>query len=116
MLLSAYANLKDQIEASLHLSPDALHVHVGLILFLVGAGLMRSERRFIYSLGWLLAVCLIGEIFDLSNAYGKGRRLLWLGSAKDIVNTMFWPAVWVIAGPLVARILRLRSPSVRPGR
>ena len=109
MFLSAYSQLKEIIGTSLHLAPDALHVHVGLILFLAGAALMRSERRFIYALAWLLAVCVVGEIFDLSNDLAKGYSLRWLNSAKDIVNTMFWPTLCVMAGPLVSRVLRLRS-------
>ena len=114
MLASAFASLKEVIESSSHLSADALHVHIGLVLFLIGAALMRSERRFLYSLGWLLAICLVGELFDLSKAYSEGSRLRWLGSAKDLVNTMLWPAAWVFGSPLAARVLRLRAASIQP--
>ena len=116
MLLSGYSHLKDLIGLTLHLSPDALHVHMGLVLFLGGAALIRSERRFVHALGWLLVVCVIGEVMDLSADYNKGYGLRWLNSAKDIVNTMFWPVAWVLFRPLVARVLPQRaSPSIPPG-
>jgi hypothetical protein len=107
--------MKDLIGLTLHLSPDALHIHMGLALFVGGAALMRTERRFVHALGWLLAVCLVGEALDLSADYSKGYGLRWLNSAKDIVNTMFWPAAWVLARPLMARLLPERVPLIPPG-
>lgn len=107
MFASAFADLKMLIGATLHLSPDALHVHVGLILFLAGAFLMRTQRRFLYSLGWLLALCLIGELMDLAHDLSNDHGLRWLNGLTDIVNTTFWPAIWVIVSPLAARVRQL---------
>jgi hypothetical protein len=113
MLFSAYYELKEVIAAALHLSSDALHVHVGLILFLAGAGLMRTERRFLYALAWLLAICCVGELVDLANDYSVGHRLRWMNSVKDIANTVFWPALWVIAlAPGWPSTSRLRASSL----
>ncbi len=58
---------------------------------------MLSERRFLHTLGWPLAICLLGEFFDLSNDYASGDRMRWMNSAKDIVNTLLWPSAWVVA-------------------
>ena len=113
--LSAFSYLKASIAGLLHLTPDALHVHAGLILFLAGAALLRTERRYLRAFGWLLVVCLIGEFLDLVIDYRDGSRLRWLNGAKDIVNTMFWPAVWVVAGPLVTRMMRRRPAPDRAG-
>lgn len=109
MFASVFADLKMLIGATLHLSPDALHVHVGLILFLTGAFLMRTQRRFLYSLGWLFGLCMVGEWMDLAHDLGHHHQLRWLNGVKDIVNTAFWPAIWVIASPLAER---LRRPSL----
>ena len=115
MLHIVFADFKNLLEASLHLSRDALHVHVGLVLFFAGAALIRSERRFLIAFGLLLALCLVGELFDLTAALNSGHRLRWLNSAKDIFNTMLWPGVWVMAGPQVLRLVRAnRIATVAP--
>lgn len=113
--MGVYAEIKEVIEVFLRMSADALHVHVGMILFLGAAALIRSRRRFAYALGCLLVLCLLGEVMDLSNAFAMGRRLRWAGSLKDIVNTMLWPTVCVVFGPTILRILRLNALGVELG-
>jgi 1,4-dihydroxy-2-naphthoate octaprenyltransferase len=113
MLLIAYADLKDLIEASFDLSSDALHVHVGLVLFFSGALLIRGERRLFYSLGALLALCLLGEMFDLSYDYSRGHELRWFNGFKDVVDTMLWPSILVVARPLVVRVFGYHARPTR---
>lgn len=111
MLVSLYANFKDLIEASLDLSPDVMHVHVGLLIFLTAAWLIRGRNRFVHALGLVLAACLIGEALDLSYAY-KWQGLGWkdgFHSVRDVVGTMFWPTVWVLLGPRPAGADRSRN-------
>jgi len=106
---NAYVGLKDLIGSVTHLSPDALHVHLGLAVFLAAAAVLRSDRRWLHAFGLLLLVSLGNEIMDLTIDYWHGDRLRWLNGLKDIVNTVFWPAVWVVCGPLVTRILSFRA-------
>ncbi|MGE0798655.1 MAG: hypothetical protein AB7G13_05770 [Lautropia sp.] len=106
-IVYAYSDLKDLIEWGSHLSRDALHVHIGLLLFIGMAAVFRSPGRFRRALGWLLVITLLGESFDAAIELARGRSPLWLGSAKDIVNTLLWPSILVFAGPKVARLLRL---------
>ena len=106
MLFTTISDLKDVLEATLHLSRDALHVHIGMIIFIAVAALLRGRRRFVLAFGALLALCLVGEMADFSYAVRRGIAFNWLASAKDVVNTMFWPAIGLVAGPQILRILR----------
>lgn len=90
---------KTALSETLHLSKDALHVHLGLLIYLVAAGLTRR------SLGsfvpWLILLVLeaINEGFDLLHDLrhgGLNARSL-LPGLKDGVNTMFWPTVLLVA-------------------
>ena len=106
MLFTTISDLKDVLEATLHLSRDALHVHIGMIIFIAVAALLRGRLRFVLAFGALLALCLVGEMADFSYAVRRGIAFTWLASAKDVVNTMFWPAIGLVAGPQILRILR----------
>ena len=106
MLFTTISDLKDVLEATLHLSRDALHVHIGMIIFIAVAALLRGRLRFALAFGALLALCLVGEMADFSYAVRRGIAFNWLASAKDVVNTMFWPAIGLVAGPQILRILR----------
>jgi hypothetical protein len=116
MFFSVIADLKDILEVTLHLSRDALHVHLGLAIFLACAAALPGERRFQVAFLLLLGLCLFGEVVDVSLALRSGETPRWLGSAKDIVNTMFWPAAWLAAGPAILRLLDLgRRPAAASG-
>ena len=75
------------------LSKDALHVYVGLgVLF--GAALLGRWRvgdwRPLFA---VLLVALAGELWDLIDNIRTAAPMQWRGHVKDIVNTLFWPAV-----------------------
>jgi len=105
MLYSLFSDLKDVISATLHLSRDALHVHIGLMIFIAGAALLRGPRRFEISFLVLLGLCLLGEVADAASAWNDVRGPNWLGGAKDILNTMFWPAMGLLTWPQIVRML-----------
>jgi len=109
MLLSLFFDLKNVLSSGLHLSRDALHVHIGLFIFLAGAAVLRGDRRFGIAFLSLLALCLAGEVADAMTAWNDVRGPNWLGGAKDIVNTMFWPGIWLLCRPQVNRVLRSGS-------
>ena len=107
MLFAAISDLKDVLEATFHLSRDALHVHIGLVIFIAIAAVLRGERRFLIAFVALLAACLLGEMADFYYAAQRNMRFHWLGSAKDVVNTMLWPAIGLLAGPQILRLLHM---------
>jgi len=86
------------VVASSGLAKDALHVYLGLALFLAVRLVWRW--RFGWLLAWLavLAMALGGEWLDLLGEELVGvlqpDRAHW----HDIWNTMFWPTVLALVG------------------
>lgn len=85
----------------LHLSRDALHIHLGLAIYVTAILVFRRGPASI--LPWLavLGFEFINEALDLFHEVDLS------GVIVDVVNTMFWPTVALI----VARgHLRHRQP------
>lgn len=93
-----YADLKDLIEIGFGITRDALHVHLGLAIFLVLARLLRGESRFRRALFGLLAIALLNEASDVLMALARDGEPDWPDGLRDLVNTLFWPAAWVLFG------------------
>ena len=78
---------------ALGVSRDALHVYVGLSVFILTALILRQPLRAWWP--WLaaVAVAVTGEgidAFDDIRAMGRWR---WIESVHDVVNTIFWPTI-----------------------
>jgi hypothetical protein len=97
-----FVELKEWLLGSLGLSNDAMHVHVGLAIFvalllvLPRIGLRRSSPR--KGSGWLpfglLAVLsLVAEVFDMIALLSVKSPVDPLESVRDVGNTLFWPLV-----------------------
>lgn len=87
------------------LAKDALHVYVGLTLFLGAALLFRWNLRSWKPLAVVAVAALAGEVWDLRDSLVYGTPIHPWGNWKDIWNTMFWPA----ALTLIARRTSLFS-------
>jgi len=94
--------LKDPVADLFGLSHDAMHVHVGLAIFLVVAAVLRKVRGGVWlALGAVLAGELVNEVGDSFD------WIRWTGapnlmeSAKDVISTVLWPlvlaAIWTLA-------------------
>ena len=84
-----YSQLKEQLGTVTGMSEDLIHVHIGLAIFVLTALLLRKRMR---SPIPLIAVA----VFELANEavdYHAGAGWRPLGSALDVVNTLFWPFV-----------------------
>lgn len=102
-----YNGLKNQLSEILGITKDALHIHIGLAIFL---GVALVFRRSLASwIPWLalLAFELVNELMDVFYVGEHGIGFDLGDSPKDIVNTMFWPTVVF----LVARWLKRRTTS-----
>jgi hypothetical protein len=102
-----YDAIKTLLSETLGITKDALHIHIGLAIFL---GVALVFRRPLASwLPWLalLAFELANELMDVFYWNGRGIGFDLGDSPKDVVNTMFWPTVVL----LVARWVRRRSTS-----
>ena len=86
------------------LSKDALHVYVGMGVFLLALTRWRVGR--FPPLLVVLAVALAGEVWDLVDNIRTNVSMQWAGHWKDMWNTLFWPAM--LTG--LARWTRLLRP------
>lgn len=112
MDLSPVQALKELVVTLTGLSKDALHIHVGLAVFLLAAVLLRRPLR--SPVPWLavLAVALAGETVDaLDELRASGQWTLGAG-VHDLANTLLWPTVLMLA----ARFARRGAPERGTGR
>jgi hypothetical protein len=101
--LSLVQSFKLAVVDATGLSKDALHVYVGLIVWLLAAALWRKSITTFKP--WLAAlfVAVIVEAFDAFDDWVQLGRWRTGASLHDILNTMFWPTVLT----LLARYTRL---------
>lgn len=98
-------DLKSLATDFLNLSRDALHIHLGLAIYVIAILVFRRGPTSV--LPWLsvLAFELINEALDLFH------EVDFSGAIVDVVNTMFWPTVALV----VARV-HLRYRRTHPDR
>ena len=90
-LARAWGTEKAWLSDVLGLSPDALHVHVSILIMLMAA--IGWRRRMDHALPWVtvLLLELSNEMLDLS-APGNGENTIH-ASLHDVYNTMFLPTI-----------------------
>jgi hypothetical protein len=97
-----YNALKTDIANFVGISKDALHIHLGLLLFV---GLVLVLRRSpAHPLPWLLVLGfeLANEVMDIFH-WHAGTWSFQIGdSGKDLINTMLWPTVILLLARLSA--------------
>ncbi len=90
-------DFKEPIVAFFGMSREALHIHFGMTLFLLGAVLFRNTpRRFFYAWLFVLAAQSINELLDFHDWYQWTQSWNWYKSLQDYVHTMLWPSVLLI--------------------
>ena len=77
----------------LGIAKDALHVCIGLAVFLTAAALFRWPLRDVRPLAAVLLAALAGEVWDLLDSWNTGARLRWDKSWHDLWLTALWPAI-----------------------
>jgi hypothetical protein len=85
------------IEHTFAINHDALHVIVGVLLWLVLALLTRRPISAWFPWMWLLAVILWNETVDLWTEQWPDPGMQYGEGAKDVLLTMFLPTVMLIA-------------------
>lgn len=80
------------------MSKDALHVHLGLLAFVLAVALFRKSPASL--LPWLcvLALEFTNEVLDFLRWHNLPG--FFSGTVMDVLNTMFWPTVFL----LIARL------------
>ena len=98
MAMSTFQTYKHDLVQIAALSKDALHVYVGLTVFLVVAAVSRKGLRSTAALLVVVAVALVGELLDLRDEFRAHEHLKWGASLHDLLNTCFWPLVlWLLS-------------------
>lgn len=105
-----YNALKTQLSELLGITKDALHIHIGLAIFLAVALVFR--RSLASWVPWLalLAFELANELMDVFHLHNGAIGFEIGDSLKDILNTMFWPSVVLIVARWQKR--RRSTPAV----
>ncbi|GAA0324596.1 hypothetical protein [Psychrobacter aestuarii] len=87
--------LKTNIVDMTGLERDALHIYIGIMVYVA---LMWLLRRFLphykaalLALAGVTVVTLIGEYLDLRQQVDFGLEMRFGDSIHDIINTCFWP-------------------------
>ena len=91
--MSDFQELKIWLTQVMGLPKDALHIYVGMAVFLLVAIVLRRPLRSLVPIGAVLAAALAGEVWDSYDTWDAGQRLRWDRSWHDIWNTCFWPFV-----------------------
>jgi len=91
--MSPFQQAKMALVELLGLPKDALHIYVGLALFLAAAALLRRPLGSLVPISAVLAAALAGEAWDLIDTHAAGARAHWDRNWHDIWNTCFWPAI-----------------------
>ena len=78
------------------LEKDALHIYVGLGIFLGFAALLKRPLR--CAAPWLavLFFAVGGELFDMRDDIASLGLWRWRASLHDVLNTIFWPTVFLL--------------------
>ena len=95
--------LKLDIVGFTGLSKDALHIYVGLGVWLLAAALFRRSITVLRPWLAVLVVACVIEAFDAFDDWVQLGGWRYMASLHDVVNTLFWPTVLA----LLARFTRL---------
>lgn len=106
---SVFQTAKLWLVASTGLAKDALHVHVGLIVFFTVALVFRWPLRSWKPWAAVLAVALAGEAWDIWDTLAEGRRIIPSVNWKDLWNTMLWPTAILLLARTTKQFSNTRS-------
>ena len=91
--MESFQDIKTLLVNLFGLGKDALHVYVGMTVFLGTALLFRLPLRDWRPLAAVFLAAVAGEIFDLFERLEPNIRPFWASNWHDIWNTMFWPTL-----------------------
>jgi hypothetical protein len=88
-LFAPYAELKQFLSDVTGASEDLLHVHFGLLIFVLFALLLRRRMRSPWPLTAVFVFAVGNEVID----YFNHEDWALAPNLMDILNTVFWPVV-----------------------
>ena len=94
--MSPLQSVKFWVIDHLGLAKDALHIHVGLLLFVGSALLFRWPIRSWKPWGMVLVAAFLGEAWDLRDSLVYRTRIDLWANWHDVWNTMVWPSLFLL--------------------
>ena len=91
MEISVGQSIKLALVHAVGLSQDALHIYVGLIVFVVVA--VPSRQAGYLPLIAVVVTSTLGEVVDMRDDINSLGAWRWRASLHDLANTDFWPFV-----------------------
>jgi len=88
-----YGNIKNWLSDELRVSHAVLHIHVGMIIFLLASLLLRRRLTVWGPALVVLALEASNELFDLARYQVSNWHWRPSGTVEDVFNTMLWPLV-----------------------
>ncbi len=96
METSFFQQLKLHLIELIHLSKDAIHIYVGMSVYVLWNGLLKKNFASLKALLPVVGVAVLLELFDMWDNYHSTGSLRITASLHDIANTCFWPLVLVL--------------------
>lgn len=106
-LILQFVELKEWLLGSVGLSNDAMHINVGLALYLGMLLAFRGRGGLWLPLLLVVAMSLLAEVFDIIYLMSVKSPFSFAESARDIGCTLFWP---LLLGALLAHWRRRGLP------
>lgn len=92
-LIAGYGAAKSWLSDHTGATEDLLHIHAGLLIFVVAALVLKKKMRSPVPLALVIVFALLNEVID--HLAGGPQRTL--EPYVDFVNTVFWPTVLFLA-------------------
>jgi lipoprotein signal peptidase len=92
-LIAGYGAAKAWLSAYTGASEDLLHIHAGLLIFVVAALVLKKKMRSPVPLALVVVFALLNEVID----YLAGGPQRTLEPYIDFANTVFWPTILFLA-------------------
>ena len=110
MRLGDFADLKVSVSDALGVSPDMLHLHLGLAFYFLAMLLLRRPTNSLIPWASVLVLEVLNEAYDQVLILDPALYTVEIspvGSIRDLLNTMLWPTVLFLyfrlgAGPETA--------------
>ena len=83
--------MKNLIVDGVGFQRDALHIHFGLLIFMMAAWGMKGPRRYLIAAALVFAIALVAEIWDHIYEISIGKSCDWPDHLSDLFNTCIWP-------------------------
>lgn len=98
MAMSAFQSMKHEIVQFASLSKDALHIYVGMGIFLLGSALAQKGLKSAFPIVAVITLGVLGELLDARDDFRIHGHWRLMASLHDLVNTVFWPLMlWLLA-------------------